>query len=179
MIMVEPLENLYFNWLCAKIYYNQNSTPSLTYWRLLRILQNTEFVWLISGDDNRAEDGLELRVEFLLESDIPDIPEWRRNPGCSLLEMLIAFSRRAQFSTGTTSKEWFWEFIRNLDLIEFNDASLTYEAVEGILNQFIWRTYEANGNGGMFPLDDPKQDQRKVEIWYQFCDYLVDKNQLP
>ncbi len=52
-------------------------TPSLTYWKLFRTLYSTEFVWLLSGDDNRAEDGLELREEFLLESNIPDDPQWR------------------------------------------------------------------------------------------------------
>src|SRR5690606_21972367 len=117
--MSEPLENLYFNWLCAKIIRVEVPTPSLTYWKLLRVLHHTEFVWLIPGDDNRAEDGLELREEFLTESGLPNEPEWW-DAACSILEMLIAFSRRCQYSTSHTAAFWFWQMIENLGLKDFN-----------------------------------------------------------
>ena len=174
-----PLENLYFKWLCAKVNYVMSPTPSLTYWKLLKTLHTTEFVWLLTGDDNRAADGVELRIEFLHEGDIPDQPEWL-SLGCSILEMLIGFSRRAQFTTDVSAKEWFWEFIDNLGLKDFNDGYFDdEEEVKSILDQFIWRTYDKKGAGGMFPINGPTDDQRKVEIWYQFCDYLVDKDRLP
>jgi hypothetical protein len=154
-------------------------TPSLTYWKLFKILHTTEFVWLLSGDDNRAADGVELRIEFLLEGDIPDQPDWL-SLGCSILEMLIGFSRRAQFVTDVPAKEWFWEFIENLGLKDFNDGSeFDPEEVKTILDQFIWRTYDRNGVGGIFPINGATPDQRKVEIWYQFSDYLVDKDRFP
>jgi len=177
--MEEPLESLYFQWLCAKVIYVRNPTPSLTYWKLLRILYRTEFVWLLSGDDNRAADGIELRTEFLLEGDIPDNPEWR-GIGCSILEMFIGFSRRAEFTTAVPARDWFWEFLENLGLKEFNDGSeFDPREVEAILDQFIWRTYNRKGEGGIFPMDSPNGDQRQIEIWYQFCDYLVDQDRLP
>ncbi|MET0785859.1 MAG: hypothetical protein ABWY25_04075 [Paenisporosarcina sp.] len=177
--MTEPLEALYFNWLCVKVAYVTNPTPTLTYWKLLTCLHNTEFVWLLSGDDNRAADGIELRREFLLETDIPDHPEWRQL-GCSVLEMFIGFSRRAEFMTDEPAKDWFWEFLNNLDLKDFNDAyNGDVEEIEGILDQFIWRTYSPDGRGGMFPLSNPNRDQKTNEIWYQFCDYLVDQDRLP
>ena len=75
------------------------------------------------GDDNRAEDGMDLRYEFLLAADIPDDEHWRTESGCSLLEMFIGFSRRAQFQTGDTVQDWFWEFMENLGLKEYNDGS--------------------------------------------------------
>lgn len=180
-MITEPFENLYFNWLCAKVIYNMNPTPSLTYWTLLRTLQNTEFVWILAGDDNRAEDGLELRVEFIFEAETPDDPEWRRFPPCSVLEMLIAFSRRAEFMTGQKAKDWFWEFIDNLGLIECTDGSgVTPDEIGEILDRFIWRTYESNGYGGLFPLDSRNgDDEREVEIWYQFCHYLDDTGRMP
>jgi hypothetical protein len=175
--MNEPLENLYFNWLCAKVIRLENSTPSLSYDTLLRTLHNTEFVWLITADQNRAEDGVELRIEFLLEADIPDHPEWRKL-GCSLLEMLIAFSRRAKFMTDIPADEWFWMFIGNLGLLGCNDASgVTPEEISEVLLRLIWRQYEFNGRGGLFPIERPSHDQTKVEIWYQFCEYLVDQEQ--
>ena len=184
MIMDGPLEDLYFKWLCAKVSYVMNPTPSLTYWKLLKILHNTEFVWILPGDDNRAEDGKELRIEFLHAGDIPDSPMWRELP-CSILEMLIAFSRRADFQTDIPAQEWFWELIDNLKLKEFNDgcdfSKYDIEYIEMILDQFVWRTYNEKGEGGLFPLNvlDGYHDQREIEIWYQFFSYLDDQQRMP
>jgi hypothetical protein len=179
MSMNEPLENLYFNWLCAKVMPNGRLTPSNSYLTLLRLLHSTEFVWVLSGDDNRAEDGKELRKEFILMADIPDDPKWRMM-GCSLLEMFVAFARRAEFQTDDPVENWFWEFMENLKLKQYNDAvDMNLNDIDEILTQFIWRTYGYNGHGGMFPLEDPHTDQRELEIWYQFCSYLVDQDRLP
>lgn len=174
--MEEPLENLYFNWLCAKVIRVENPTPSLTYHKLFRQLHGTEFVWLISGDDNRAADGVELRSEFLVEARLEDDEEEWSTIGCSIFEMLIAFSRRAEFNTsGANSKFWFWRFMENLRLDQANDASdISPEQIGEILNDFVWRQYDPNGVGGLFPMANPPKDQRTVEIWYQFCEYLVD-----
>jgi hypothetical protein len=178
--MDEPFEELYFNWLCAKVVDVRETNPNLLYWELLKVLQTTEFVWLLSGDDNRAEDGKELRREFLIAADLPDNQDWRYILGCSLLEMFIAFSRRTEFDSGVKARLWFWEFMDNLGLKEFNDANFDPHKVDDILQEFIWRTYDDHGHGGMFPMKSPLSgDQRKVEIWYQFCDYLVDQDRLP
>lgn len=178
--MNEPLENLYFTWLCAKVVNIRDSSPSLTYWKLLRQLHQTEFVWLLMGDDNRAEDGKELRADFLIEADIPDDIDWRLNNGCSMLEMFIAFAKRAEFQTDDPVKFWFWEFMENIGLRDCSDAANCNEQeIEEILDQVIWRTYDISGHGGIFPLDDPQQDQRGVEIWYQFNYYLVDHDRVP
>lgn len=174
--MDEPLENLYFSWLCAKVIRVEVPTPSLTYWNLFRRLFDTEFVWLLPGDDNRCEDGLELREEFFLESGIRDGGELS-GLGCSVFEMLVAFSRKAEFNAGETPAFWFWKFLENLGLREETDASENPpEVIEYILFNFVWRNYDEFGNGGLFPMENPPDDQRKVEIWYQFCEYLVDQN---
>lgn len=174
--MSEPLDNLYFNWLCAKVMrVDGNPAPSNTFWNLLRELHNTEYVWTLVGDDNRAEDGLDLRREFLITGDIPDNQAWRLMP-CSLLEMLIAFARRAEFQTDDPVHEWFWEFIDNLGLKEYTDAVPVEDGEIGeVLYNLVWRRYDQSGHGGLFPLDEPREDQRETEIWYQFCNYLVDK----
>jgi hypothetical protein len=178
--MNEPLENLYFNWLYAKVLQIKHPTPSLTFDMLFKTLHNLEFVWLLSGDDNRAEDGKELRREFLIMADIPDDVEWRTQIPCSVFEMLIAFSRRAERNTGTSAKEWFWEFLDNLNLAGVNDASGVEPCdIEDTIEMFLWRTYRTDGDGGLFPLRNPQSDQTEQEIWQQFCDYLVDQNRLP
>lgn len=179
--MDEPIEEVYFNWLYSKVASVSNPTPSLTYLTLLRDLHSTEFVWLLSGDDNRAEDGLDLRREFHREifaafgEELPWMHE-----GCSVLEMLIAFARRASFQTDQPAREWFWIFLENLGLADLNDAydgDIT-SVVNDVTYRLIWRQYQRDGQGGMFPLMDPPEDQRKVEIWYQFSEWLVDQDML-
>lgn len=174
--MDEPIEEIYFNWLYLKVASVAVPTPSLTYWTLFRDLHSVEFVWLLTGDDNRAEDGLDVRKQFLREARLDQDPPWL-SIGCSVLEMLIAFSERASFETEISSRDWFWIFLENLNLSELNDASsrVTDKAYH-IINKFVWRDYEYSGQGGLFPLRNPRRDQRKLEIWYQFCDYLIDRD---
>lgn len=174
--MDEPIEEVYFNWLYQKMASVAWPTPSLTYWTLFRDLHSIEFVWLVPGDDNRAEDGLDIRKEFITISHFDQDPPWM-NIGCSILEMLIAFSRRAEFQTELSAREWFWIFMANLGLDELNDAipNISLDIAE-IVDRFVWRTYHRDGSGGgLFPLDNAEHDQRKLEVWYQFCEYLVDK----
>lgn len=178
--MLEPLENLYFNWLYAKVHTLKTPTPSLRYDILFQTLHKIEFTWFIPGDDNRAEDGKELRREFLLMGDFPDDIEWRTLVPCSVFEMLIAFSRRAERNTGTNAKDWFWEFLSNLNLDGADDASgVEPGEIEDTIELMLWRNYRGDGDGGLFPLREPTRDQTKIEIWHQFCDYLVDQNRLP
>lgn len=177
--MSEPLENLYFNWLCARVVDVRIKSPSSTYWELLKILHRTEFVWLLSGDDNRAEDGKELRRDFLIQAEIPDDIEWRLTVECSMLEMFIGLSIRAGFTTDTSISEWFWEFMENLGLREFHDGNVEPRMIQEILEVCIWRLYDENCHGGIFPMKAPPKNQKEVELWYQFCDYLVDQDRLP
>ena len=175
--MNEPIEEVYFNWLYAKVARVQNPTPSLTYYTLLRELHSTEFVWLVPGDDNRAEDGVGVRREFYhyLHTKIDDEQPWFYLD-CSVLEMLIAFSRRAAFQTDISDRDWFWRFLENLGLSELYDSrNDTQQIASEVINTFVWRLYDRKGNGGLFPLSHTNNDQRRVEVWYQFCEYLVDQ----
>jgi hypothetical protein len=175
--MDEPLEEVYFNWLYSKVVTVQHPTHSSSYWTLLRDLHSIEFVWLISGDDNRAEEGLEVRREFyrMIQLELDEEIPWM-NLGCSVLEMLLGFARRAEFQTEIPTQEWFWIMLHNLGLDELNDAvDDIHIYVSEALDKLIWRMYDRKGRGGLFPLNRTKTDQRDVEIWYQFCEYLVDQ----
>ena len=134
-----------------------------------------EFVWLIANDDNRAEDGKELRYEFINEQGIDEVDQAWLDLGCSVLEMMIALARRAAFESDDEVVEWFWRFIFNLGLNNHTDiayTSKTEREVDNVLDTVIFRTYDADGLGGLFPLTHPRQDQRKVELWYQLAAYL-------
>ncbi len=174
--MHAPIEDAYFNWLYAKV--SAKGVSDRTHWELLKVLHQTEFVWLILGDDNRAYDGLDLRDAFIRESHFEEEHAWS-NVMCSVLEMLVAFSYKADFQTEDGIREWFWEFMDNLHLTEFSDDNMDYEAVSDILYTFVWRLYEPDGHGGgLFPLQRTNNDQRKVEIWYQFSEYVIDQDRL-
>lgn len=169
--MDEPLEERYFNWLCAKVVRDLGPHPK----GLLQKLHSMEYTWIVSGDRNRAAEGVELREYFFNSAFIKRDPEFLRDP-CSLLEFFIAFADRAAFQTSEPTHKWFWEFMTNLNLEGFRVVSReTEQLIDDILYTFLWRVYEDNGDGGMFPLRNPRRDQRRMEIWYQFCDYLEDQ----
>lgn len=178
--MAEPLDEQYLVWLYGQVASVKLKNPARTYWSLIEILYKTEFVWLVANDDNRVEDGRDLRQEFINESGI-DQPEsdWM-TIGCSLLEMLISLSRRLVFEADgdTCVGEWFWHLINNLNLGNFNDVHFRTdqqrEYVNDVLAKVIWRLYRDDGQGGLFPLRDPQEDQRTVELWYQLSSYLLE-----
>lgn len=173
--MTAPLDEVYLPWLYGQVCDVELKNPSRTYWSLFRQLYNKEFIWLIPNDDNRAEEGRFLRVEFLDEEKIGGVdPSWM-DLGCSMLEMLIALARRLSFEDGAEPKAWFWQLLENLGLDTYNDrVGVRTQVVNEILERVIMRTYAPDGSGGLFPLKSPREDQRKVEIWYQLSEFLVE-----
>jgi hypothetical protein len=64
----------------------------------------------------------------------------------------------------------------NLGLEEYRHVARSdRRVIEDILDIFVERKYDPNGYGGLFPLRCPKHDQREIEIWYQFNEYLEDQ----
>lgn len=134
-----------------------------------------EFLWSVPNDDNRIEDGKELRYEFVDDEKLMDVDiSWIRL-GCSMLELLVALSRRLHFITEVEPRRWFWQLVENLGLRSYTDQ-MTYsdQEVVDVLDVFIWRAYNYNGEGGLFPLRRPQKDQRRVEIWYQMNAYVLE-----
>lgn len=173
--MDEPLEERYFNWLCAKVVDVKNSTPSRSYDILLRTLHNTAFAWFVDGDDNRAADGVELRHRFCVMWGESTSDDWFALPS-SFLEMLIALVDRAEFVSDISARTWFWQIITNIDCIDCTDDVIDQERIGDILEIINFRQYNYNGCGGLFPLSNPREDQRDIEIWYQFHTYLNDQD---
>ena len=173
--MTPELEGRYLTWLHSKVVLEYMPSSDQSYYELLRILHAMEFTWKVVGDDNRAEYGLEVRRIFVKDTKSVVSDQWMSEP-CSVLEMLIALSDLAEFESDTPRHIWFWRFMKNLGLSDLNDASNpdAYSDIEPIVDRFIEREYDANGNGGLFPLQDPHHDQRQVEIWYQLCAYLLE-----
>lgn len=176
--MDASLDERYFTWLYSLVASVKVKNPNRTHWKLCRQLHKKEFVWLVPNDDNRVEDGRDLRHEFLEVDNPPWVdPDWMEL-GCSMLEMLIALARRLSFEADGSTEVWFWHLIETLELEHFNDRNYDDHAeavIDETLDRVIWRRYSRDGSGGLFPLRNPAQDQRKIEIWYQLGAYLVEQ----
>lgn len=172
------LDARYLDWLYKNIGPLQNRNPARSYWLLAVTLYKKEFTWTVFNDDNRVEDGRELREAFLDETAIERDQNWM-DEGCSMLEMLVALSRRCAFEANEDAFEWFWVLVDNLGLRPFVDEEFSDDYnvdVDIILDRVINRTYKSDGRGGLFPLQHATVDQRAVEIWYQLAAYLNENN---
>ena len=173
------LISAYHFWFCDLINTNQ-STRSYTL--LTKKLEDTYFSWTVPNDDNRAYEGTNLRERFCDENNIRYVCEYF-NDECSMLELIVALAYRCesimadQYGNMPMTK-WFWDMMGNIGLSKFTDEVWT--AIDGDLNvDRILRevndwTYRRNGQGSLFPLNHAKQDQRKVELWYQLNAYLLE-----
>ena len=176
----ERICNEYFKWLC-NIVCGKRYSKQVSYQKLLNCLHNIDFRYSIPRDENRANDGIDLRYRFArlkhhddpydLILDILDRP-------CSVLEMMVALAIRCEESImtdthyGDRTGQWFWVMITSLGLGAMRDDIYDEEYVENCLIRFLNHDYEPNGKGGLFTIRGIKEDLRKVEIWYQLCWYL-------
>jgi hypothetical protein len=169
----------YYNWLCDLVEIKQRDK---SYWLLSNELFNKDFYWSVPNDDNRAFEAKNLREQFCeevgLEYDLDDFPE-----EVSMFELIIGLAYRCysimeDTLAGMEMSDWFWKILSNVGLDKYTDDAFYglkgQELVVKILDKIIDRDYERSGKGGLFPLKYSKKDQRKVELWYQMNEYLVE-----
>lgn len=176
------LSGLYFDWMYQLVVGNR--CPK-SYRELFSKLNDTEFIYLIPMDGNRAEDGIDLRYRFGRENGYDDavVAALLDNVPCSVLEMMIALSIRCEEQImedpdiGDRTGKWFWEMISSLGLKSMDDDRYDEENADDILTRFLNREHAANGKGGLFTVTDPTVDMRDVEIWYQLWAYLREEIQ--
>lgn len=170
------IDDLYMTWLYQQFAVVSNKNPARSYWELTEQIYTIPFKWTVPNDDNRAEDGVELRDEFIAECEVDNVGiQWRQRE-CSFLEMLIALARRTSYNAMGTPAEWFGKFLKNLGIC-FSDREYDVDAaieVNLAADRINYRQYDRTGRGGIFPLDQPRQDQREVELWYQASAYLLE-----
>lgn len=157
-------EEEYFLWLCAKVNCKEE-------WiKTLRELYETPFFFSVANDDNRGNDGFDLRDEFLDEHLLSDRSLISFS---NVLEVLVAIAQRMDFILfdpdveESQTPEYFWELIENLKLLPNSPTNRIK------ISKFLNRKYSPEGVGGIFPLNDTERDQREVEIWYQMQEYIT------
>lgn len=176
MTFKDQVNNDYFEWLCELIDSGRFSKP-LSYRKLLMHLHNIEFTWIIPRDDNRADDGIQLRRRFALDRDDHRLQRCIQGP-CSVFEMMVALAIRCEETImddallGNRTGQWFWGMIHNLDLNSMNDSKFDRDYVDYAVARFLNREYEPDGKGGLFTVRHCDYDMRDVEIWCQLSYYL-------
>ena len=122
----------------------------------------------IPMDANRANDGLAMRSEYELDTNMhADVVG-----DCNVLEMLVALAIRIDSVMGVPGEdhfdEWFCLMIDNLGLTPEMDPS----GIRDVVNRWMRRDIDHNGNGGLFPLEHTSEDQRELSIWDQMTCYI-------
>lgn len=176
--MNKKIDERYFKWICDLI--NEKNHDISMYMALLKYLHNKNFYYILPMDGNRAEDGIELRYRFGYENNYNEgiIASYIDISPCSVLEMMIALSIRCEEhimeddDIGDRTSKWFWTMIKNLDLECMDDEHYDEYYVDEVISIFLERDYERNGKGGLFTVNNCREDLRNVEIWYQMCKYL-------
>lgn len=174
------INNLYFQWLydwVCKDRFHQD----ISYKKLLMHLHSTEFTYAIKRDQNRAEDGINMRYRFAktagLNEPVSFIMDCLDGP-CSVFEMMLALANRCEEdymddpAFGDRTVQWFWGMIANLNLGSMIDTRYDKRYVDEVLYNFLHRKYDRDGRGGLFRVRNCPEDMRKIEIWYQMCYYL-------
>lgn len=176
MTLKDRIGNGYFEWMYDMVAGERYPAP-FSFRKLLAYLHNTEFVYTIPLDKNRAIDGISLRRRFLIDIDREDLLDYLDGP-CSVLELMIATAICCEErfmddpDVGNRTHVWFWDMVTNLGLGSMTDNHYDRRRVERAVDRFLAREYEPDGTGGLFRVRNCKHDLRDVEIWYQMCFYL-------
>jgi hypothetical protein len=177
----DGIRERYFLWLYRQNFHDLGPDGP-HYTGVCAMMHAIEFNDRVPNDDNRSRDGIQLREEFISGLDYIDLESLAvmHDMGqASLLEVLTALSRRADYIVEKGAPEWFRIFLQNLGLFSYPDDVLTPandRLVERALRTFNERTYSRNGRGGIFPLIRAEEDQRATELWYQMAAYMKDKH---
>jgi hypothetical protein len=176
MTFEDRINDEYFEWLCELIDSKRFSKRN-SYRKLLIHLHNIEFTWFVPHDDNRADDGIQLRRRYGLDQNDMSLPQYLTGP-CSVLEMMVALAIRCEEAImddalrGNRAGQWFWGMVRNLGLSPMIDSEFDRDFVDDVVARFLNREYEPDGRGGLFTVKNPDRDLRTVEIWWQLSWYL-------
>lgn len=173
--MKNQIRNDYANWLIGLAYtwcFQHGS-----YKKLMEYLYFHDFVSAYANDDNRIQDGIEMRFRFTesftqTNYTYHDVYKYLTH-NCNILEVMIALAQRCEDhimgdpDAGDQSGVWFWGMITNMHLEGMTDDNFDISLVERRVTGMLNHNYKKNGDGGLFSVRNPNIDMRTAEIWYQ------------
>ena len=173
------INHLYFYWLCSIAFPNEQGQSH--YSNILKLLYETDFIYVVPLDENRYIDGVKMRYHFSCSSKIPEdiVNSELNNKRCSVLEMMVALASRCESimyeaEHGDRTSEWFKIMFDNLGLSNYPDNQWTpntFDEVNLIVNKFLFRCYDDFGNGNIFKFNE-QYNLKYMELWEQLNLYL-------
>lgn len=143
------------------------------YDELLRCLYETEFYILDDvKDDSWFDDIYMLRTRLDYDGD-------GENDNYNVLEAIIAISCAIENQIMSNSEYgdrtvlWFWTILENLEIV-FKDKEFDLEYTQAVLDRWLSRKFERNGDGSPFPLKNSNEDLRYASIWRMAQLYLTE-----
>lgn len=168
--------NDYAYWIMSKIGINPKK-----YSKLCIRLHEISFRWdniRFEKDRNRAYDGEDLREKYykICSKNEHYIINFDERP-CSCLEMLAALAIRID---GDYVGDYenpdpgmiFLDMLDNLGLGRYDNSYYIEMEIDDLVDKWLDREYDYDGNGSIFPVKHANQDHRNVEIWLQMTEYV-------
>lgn len=172
MIKIKDFWSDYLEYLIitCNLYGYRNS-----YYNLFWTLHNIQFTYRIERDENRVEDGHDLREGYSIPNrfSIKD-HEYFYAHWVSVLEVLIALAIRVDNEiigdpANPHPEIFFMEMIENLELRRHKTDQNT---IRQVVEDWLERRFDRCGFGSPFPVTDDDRDQRGLEMWDQMVSYL-------
>ncbi len=174
------LNDNYFKWLLGILGFKE--PISCRYISMLSYMYSTSFKLtdpIVGHDDNRLNDGFELRATYSNNFTMPDLPGIF-DEEVSVLEVLVAFAMRIDddimYDGNLHASKWFFIMVDNLGMTNFTDDRLgldwCIDDEEQILDIWMSRQYGPDGKGSIFPINCNVFDQRDLEMWYQMQEWF-------
>ena len=159
------------------------------YLSLCEQLQESEFLPILEMDENRCDECRILRKDFaeyytdyaFEESGIVDILDGTYGENGTMMELMTVLAEKMKYDLDDSEYEdgigkWFREMLENCGLIHATNQKMKeekeVEEVNDILATVIFRRIGWDGEGGLFPLRWPKNDQRYEELIIQMNNYI-------
>lgn len=188
------LESDYFDWLCALAGTDGDEMLGNGYRMLSKRLHEKEFYWILPRDDNRAVDGVDLRLRFLDERpDYAEIDIKKRKKKhfleryCSVFEMLIGLCWRLtdEVIYGSPNKriisKLFMDILYRTELYEMMDNVFDEEMaalLEIKINKILDRKYDKDGDGSFFGVCRKKKRGQLGDFGDVYGRKICDKTKL-
>ena len=143
------------------------------WYNVMKELSGIAFTWYpsIKYDSNRAEDGVQLRRDYLFEN--PDI-HGRDNVDerpSSFFEVYLGLAKKMSHMLDCDLKT----AVSYMLSIGPFEPDMSMDEVTKTAVSVMVRDYEPNGDGGLFPLHNPPRDQRYVELLYQLNLHVLEQ----
>lgn len=186
---MQKIQEKYNEWMYS-IIFGKDYTSRNYNLAVLEALNNVPFEYSMDLDANRQKDAQDLRYIFGQENDIhpAEICASLDTRAPSILEVMVSLIYRVKTtilcdfdsSEMPSNKEIFEHMIWSLGLsryvgnCDFSTNVLNAE-VARVSQSLFARDYNYNGRGGLFTVENPRDDMRVTDIWYQFMWYLDGK----